>query len=132
MATRESGRGLLDESSQRAGRLPRVGPALERMARDLADARRDLAALTRENAKLRAQLASVNPAAAAGRRRRGESQTAIALTGSWCPSCGLSIDADTVRHETAILAAACCPRCDGRLLAGERAPVNRESSVFLG
>jgi DNA repair exonuclease SbcCD ATPase subunit len=132
MATRESERGLLDENSLLAARLQRIGPALERMARDLAHARRDLAAVTRENAKLRAQLASGKPGTALGQHRGRESETAIVLTGSWCPSCGLTIDADTVRHETAILAASCCPRCDGRLLAREHAAVNRESSVFLG
>ena len=132
MATRESGRGLLDENLELTARLRRSGPALESMARELATARRELAAVTRDNARLRSQLAIFSPAASTGDRAGAASEPATVLTGSWCPTCGLTIDAGTLRHETAILAAECCPRCDGRLLARGRGPTARETSVFLG
>lgn len=115
-----------------AARLRRVGPALERMARELAVARRELAAVTRDNARLRSQLAIFSPAAAAQERPASAPNPAIVITGSWCPRCGLTVDAETIRQETAILAAACCPRCDGRLVSRERASGDRETSVFLG
>ena len=132
MATRESGRGPLDENLELTARLRRSGPVLESMARELATARRELAAVTRENERLRAKLAIFSPAAAAGERPTAASEPAKVRTGSWCPSCGLTIDAGTLRHETALLAAECCPRCDGRLLARGREPTPGETSVFLG
>jgi hypothetical protein len=132
MATRESGRGLQAENLELTARLRRSGPVLENMARELATARRKLAAVTRENATLRAQLAIVTPTGGGGEGATAAGEGERALRGSWCPTCGLAIDADTLRHETAILAADCCPRCDGRLLARERQPSPREPSVFLG
>ena len=78
MATRESGSGLLDENLELTARLRRSGPVLESMARELATARRELAAVTRENERLRAQLAIFSPAAAAGERPTAASAPAAA------------------------------------------------------
>jgi hypothetical protein len=126
----EGERELLNENLEPPARLERLGSALERMARELASSRRELGALTLENATLRAELAILSPGAAATTREQGEPE--IELTDSWCPHCGLTVDADTMRYERAILAAHCCPRCDGRLVVRGETPGIRETSVFLG
>ena len=60
-ASRSAGDSLTQRAAElldRRERVGRLGSALARMARDLADARRQIAALKRENAWLRAQLAN--------------------------------------------------------------------------
>lgn len=133
MSTRESERALGKDNLAQAVRQ-RLGPALEGMARDLAATRRELAASRRENERLRARLDAQSPLASRGSPGAWASPqaSAVLLTGHYCPRCGMTVGPEQVLQEQAILAADCCPRCDGRLVARPPAPPSRETSVFLG
>lgn len=134
MSTRESERAFGNDNLAQAVRLQRLAPALERITRDLAATRRELAALSRENERLRARLDAQSPVASriTGTRAPAAMTAAASLAGSHCTRCGLIVGPQLAGQEQAILAADCCPRCDGRLVAGTAAPVGREPSVFLG
>lgn len=51
-----------------------------------------------------------------------------------CPNCGLTLHPATIRHEQVLVAAACCPRCDGPLTRDEEQSVEAqaEPSIYLG
>ena len=102
---------------------------LEGLARELAASRREVAALTHENERLRARLQVLDPQSAQPEPSQHRDPFPT-LTGLSCPGCGFAIDADALERDRALLAAACCPRCDGRLTV--RMTSTREPSVFLG
>jgi hypothetical protein len=105
-----------------AGSVPDV------VARDLASSRREVAALRRENERLRARLdvvaATETPVAPA---RPGER---VAM---WCGHCGVRRDARAAAHDRVLVLAACCPECDGPLVPvpGARDP-DGDPSTYLG
>lgn len=116
---------LFDDNVEGAAR--RLG--LEGLGRELAASRREVAALTHENERLRARLEALDPALRAQPSSRPQDPFPT-LAGLSCPRCGLTIDTDALERDRALLAAACCPRCDGRLTV--RTTSTREPSVFLG
>jgi hypothetical protein len=98
------------------------------VARDLASSRREVAALRRENERLRAQLDAHTAAAAPVAPARSGERTAM-----WCSRCGTRRDARAAAHDRVLVLAACCPECDGPLvpLAGAR-DLERDPSTYLG
>jgi hypothetical protein len=64
---------LLTENTQLAERLRRLGPAMASMAAELAECRRELGALKRENVRLRALAGDRQVRAVLSRRGRGAS-----------------------------------------------------------
>jgi hypothetical protein len=107
--TDESGDGAHDENPRVTARIELLMPLLEDLARDLAAARCEVAALTRENARLRAQLqanprlrvqlAVVGPAAAI--TDHATAATAAAVVPSDYGQVDLTTSPGTVRAQTA-------------------------------
>ena len=60
---------------------------------------------------------------------RGRFTPGAALT---CPHCGLTLAAAAIEHEHALIFAACCPRCDGRLTNRATDTQQADPSIYLG
>ena len=75
--------------------------------------------------RLRAQLASLSS-------DRGAGKSTVR-----CSRCGLTVGPGTVQQDRVLLFAACCPRCDGQLVAADEddGSAHRgigEPSIYLG
>ena len=75
-------RGVLAENAELVARMQRLTPVLVSMARDLACARRESAALERENRQLRSRLTMLEGRTPAARRLSEDQVTAVARRAS--------------------------------------------------
>jgi len=130
MTIREAEEGLQSQSVRLTGRAGGATASLhDAIVRDLAASRRETAALRRENDRLRARLGIVaEPSPTPLPAPAGEPAEPM-----WCRRCGLRIDAPTAARDHVLVLAACCPECDGPLVA---TPVSCDASsgpsTYLG
>ena len=123
VAPAASKRGRFDPSMPPGERVQRPAGMFEAMVRELAGARREAAALRRQNDMLRTDLSILR----AGRPSQAPS------AGVRCGRCGLTVSAPAVHHDRTLLLASCCPHCDGPLVTSDAAskPAS-EPSLYLG
>jgi hypothetical protein len=131
MTIRDAEEGVMSQSSWLSARARSATASVSDAAvRDLAASRREAAALRRENDRLRAQLGiSVEPPRTSSPARAGERPPGPL----WCRRCGLRIDGPTAARDQVLVLAACCPECDGPLVAVQVArDPSSDPSRYLG